>query len=112
MDVEIAVVDSNDPQGELVALLQWLNQADEYRGQVEFTPAEIREHELGAAHELLLAVIAAGGLDALGQTIGVWLQTRRSEIEVTVTAKDGGTLHVSAKGAIAKSVAKKLGASD
>jgi hypothetical protein len=107
MDVEIAVTGANDPRGELVALRQWLIQVDEYRGLVDFAPAEIREGELGGWEDLLLAAIAAGGLDALGRTIGVWLQTRRSDIKVLYRA-DGTVKEVSASGAAAKTVADNL----
>jgi len=112
MDVEIAVSGSGDARGELVALRQWLIREDDYRGRVDFAPAAIGEGELGALQEILLAAIAAGGLNALGQTIGVWLQSRRSEVEVTLTTKDGSSLHVSAKGAVAKSVARRLDLSE
>jgi hypothetical protein len=112
MDVEIAVTGSHAAHGDLVALRQWLIREDDYRGRVDFAPTDMNEGELGALQEILLAAIAAGGLDALGQTISTWIQTRRSEIEVTLTASDGSSLHVSAKGAIAKSVAKKLDLSE
>lgn len=107
MDVEIAVTGANDPRGELVALRQWLIQADDYRGRVDFAPAEVQDGELGALQELLLAAIAAGGLDALGQTIAVWLRTRRSDIKVTLRA-DGTVKEVSASGPAATVVAESL----
>lgn len=107
MDVEIEIAGADDPRGELESLLQWMNQEAEYRGRVEFAPAGIGAGELGALQEILLAAIAAGGLDALGQTIGTWLQTRRSEITVKLRA-DGTVREVSASGPAAKTVARSL----
>jgi hypothetical protein len=104
MNVEITVAGSEDARGELESLRQWLIQEDDYRGLVDFAPAGIKPGELGALQEILLAAIAAGGLDALGQTIGTWLQTRRSEITVKLRA-DGTVEEVSASGPIAKTVA-------
>ena len=108
MDAEIAVHGTDDTHGELAALLDWLNHENEFRGRVRFAPVAIKPGDLGAIETLLLAAIAAGGLDVLGRTIVGWLQTRRSAIEVTVTAPDGSGLHISAKGAVAKSVVEKL----
>lgn len=108
MDAEIAVHGTDDAHGELASLLDWLDHENELRGRVRFAPAEIKPGELGGIETLLLAAIAAGGLPVLGQIIVGWLQTRRSEIEVTVTAPDGAGLRISAKGAVAKSVVKKL----
>jgi len=108
MDAELTVTGSADPRGELVLLRKWLNRDDDYRGRVDFKPAEPQEGELGAGTDILLAAIAAGGLDALGQTIGVWIRSRRSEIEVEVSAADGSRVRITAKGPIAKSVAKRL----
>ncbi|MEU6860149.1 hypothetical protein AB0B28_14900 [Glycomyces sp. NPDC046736] len=108
MNVELAVTGASDPRGELGSLLQWLSREPELRGRVAFAPAEPGEGELGAMQELLLAAIAAGGLDALGRTIAVWIKTRRSELEVTVTAPDGTSLQVNAKGAVANTIAKRL----
>ncbi|HEY1094272.1 MAG TPA: hypothetical protein VGE61_06195 [Glycomyces sp.] len=107
MDVEITISGTEDPRGELESLLQWLNQDSEYRGRIDFAPAEIGEGELGALQEILLAAIAAGGLDALGQTIGTWLQARRSEITVKLRA-DGSVREVSASGPAAKTVVESL----
>ncbi|MFC3491542.1 effector-associated constant component EACC1 [Glycomyces rhizosphaerae] len=107
MDVEIAVTGADDPRGELESLWQWLNQDGDYQGQVDFAPAEIKEGELGALQEFLLAAIAAGGLDALGRTIGVWLGTRQSGIKVSLRA-DGTVKEVSASGPAAMIVAKHL----
>lgn len=107
MDVEITVTGTADTRGELESLLLWLSQEQEYRGRVEFAPAAIEEGELGALQEVLLAAIAAGGLDALGRTVGVWLQTRRSDITVSLRA-DGTVEEVSASGPAAKTVARSL----
>jgi hypothetical protein len=107
MDVEITVAGAADARGELESLRQWLLREDEYRGRVEFAPAAIKPGELGALQELLLAAVAAGGLDALGQTVGVWLQTRRSDIKVSLRA-DGTVKEVSASGPAAKIVARSL----
>ncbi|WP_205325102.1 hypothetical protein [Glycomyces sp. YM15] len=107
MDVEIAVEGSENARSELESLRQWLNQEDEYRGLVDFAPAGIEPGRLGALQEILLAAIAAGGVDALGRTIGVWLQTRRSEIKVSLRA-DGSVREVSASGPVAKTVAENL----
>ncbi|MEU6247131.1 hypothetical protein [Glycomyces sp. NPDC047010] len=108
MDAELTVTGSADPRGELVLLRKWLNREDDYRGRVDFKPAEPQEGELGFATDVLLAGIAAGGLDALGRTVAVWIQSRRSEIEVEVSAPDGTRVRITAKGPVAKSVAKRL----
>ncbi|MFB9661888.1 hypothetical protein ACFQS3_04105 [Glycomyces mayteni] len=108
MDAELTVTGSDDPRGELVLLRKWLSREDDYRGRVDFKPAEPREGELGFATDVLLAGIAAGGLDALGRTIAVWIDSRRSQIEVEVSAADGTHWRISAKGPVAKSVAKRL----
>ncbi|MDA1359038.1 hypothetical protein O1R50_05355 [Glycomyces luteolus] len=107
MDVEITIAGSEDARGELESLRQWLNQDEDYRGLVDFAPAEIKPGELGALQEILLAAIAAGGLDALGRTIAVWLQTRQSTIAVKLRA-DGTIEEVSASGPIAKTVAENV----
>ena len=108
MDAEIAVVGEGEVRGELAALRQWLVREDDFRGRVGFAPAEVREGELGAVQELLTVALAAGSFNALCQTIAVWLQSRRSELEIEVTNSDGGSVRISAKGAVVKSVAKKL----
>jgi hypothetical protein len=107
MDVEIAVSGTEDARGELESLLQWLNQEDEFRGLVDFKPTAIKPGELGALEEILLAAIAAGGIDALGATVGVWLQTRRSDLKVTFHA-DGTFKEIDVSGPVAKTVAKHL----
>jgi hypothetical protein len=107
MDVEITISGTEDPRGELESLLQWLNQEPDFRGLVDFKPTEVRPGELGSLEEILLAAIAAGGLDALGQTIGTWLQARRSEITVKLRA-DGSVREVSASGPAAKTVVESL----
>lgn len=108
MDAEIAVVGGAGARDELAALRQWLVREDDFRGRVGFAPAEIREGELGAVQELLTVALAAGSFNALCQTITAWLQSRRSELEFEVTNSDGGAVRISAKGAVVKSVAKKL----
>ncbi|GAA2161536.1 MULTISPECIES: effector-associated constant component EACC1 [Glycomyces] len=107
MDVEITISGTEDARGELIALRQWLIREDEYRGRVDFASAQPEDGELGGFQELLLAAIAAGGLDALGRTIGVWLQTRRSDITVSLRA-DGTVEEVSASGPAARIVAERL----
>lgn len=108
MDAEIAVRGASDTHTELSSLLDWLNHEDDFRGRVRFAPAEPEPGELGALQDLLLAAIAAGGLDALGRSVVGWLKTRRSELEVTVIAADGSSIHVSAKGIAARTIADKL----
>jgi hypothetical protein len=107
MDVEITISGTEDARGELESLLQWLNQEPDFRGLVEFKPTEVRPGELGSLEEILLAAIAAGGLDALGATVGVWLQTRRSDLQVTFRA-DGSFKEIRASGPVAKTVARHL----
>ncbi|THV23578.1 effector-associated constant component EACC1 [Glycomyces paridis] len=102
MDAEITVHGTDDARGELASLLDWLTREDDMSAR--FAPAAIGPGELGAVQELLIAAIAAGGLDALGRTVAVWLRSRRPEIEVTIVDADGSSITVTAKGTAAKSI--------
>ncbi|SDE31791.1 effector-associated constant component EACC1 [Glycomyces harbinensis] len=108
MEAVIAVVGAGGNRDDLAALRQWLVREDAFRGRVAFAPAEVREGELGAVQELLTVALTAGSFNALCQAIAAWFQARRSELEVEVTNSEGGSVRISAKGAVVKSVAKKL----
>jgi hypothetical protein len=106
MDVEITISGTEDARGELESLLQWLNHEPDYRGLVDFKPTEVKPGELGALEEILVVAVA-GGLEALGLTVSVWLRTRRSDLKVTFH-EDGTFKEITAGGPVTKTVAGHL----
>ncbi|MFE9601493.1 hypothetical protein [Streptomyces hokutonensis] len=86
MDVEIRIT-GGDRADELASLWRWLQEEDELRGDVSPLETRIREDELGGAVDLITIVLGSGGAAvALTQSLNTWLQTRYSDVKVTISA--------------------------
>lgn len=108
METLVSVTGTPSVHEELASLHDWLVREDAYRGQAHVVPVAEDADVMGPALEVLTVTVELGGLAALTDTIAVWLQTRRSELAVTVTDADGSAVEITAKGKSATSLAKKL----
>lgn len=84
-------VQGKDPVADLEELFDWLSRDVELRGAVRFAPAEPEPGELGAASDVLIAAVGAGGASSvLAASLKNFLSVpRRSDIHIAVTRPDG-----------------------
>jgi hypothetical protein len=88
MDVEIQVV-GGDEIAEITDLWAWLRNERNLVGKVQAAGRAPRDTELGGATDVLIIALGSGGTGAvLAQSLTTWLRTRRSNVEVSVTAGD------------------------
>lgn len=98
MDIEanIRLVQQASPET-LRDLYAWLSREDELRGRVRLRSGRPEPDEMGAVADVIVAVVAGGGLTALGRSLTVWLRQLRSDVTIEITGPDGRTARVDAK---------------
>ena len=103
-------VDGPEPDESLEQLAEWLRGEPELAGRVRPQAPPPRDGEMGAAAELLVVSLGAGGaLSVLAGSLRAWLsQPRRSGIKVTVHRPDGQRLEIDARHVTKESVEEIL----
>src|SRR6185437_15452272 len=87
VDVQIQVT-GGDQADELAALWRWLQDESELRGYVKPVETPIREGELGGVIDLITVALGSGGAGVtLAKSLNAWLQTRYSDVKVTISAE-------------------------
>jgi hypothetical protein len=89
------VVDGADADVE--SLWDWLRREPGLRGQVRMDGAAAPAGAMGVSVELVVAMSGAGAVAAVARSLSVWLEQRRSDLSVRVTAPDGRKASVSAR---------------
>jgi len=88
VDARIRVSGGDLPE-ELASLWEWLRDTDELRGDVSLVERPIGETDLGGVFDLLAVVLSSSGAGmALSRSLTTWLQSRRSDVKVTVSSGD------------------------
>jgi hypothetical protein len=86
VDARIQVT-GGDRAEELAALWQSLLDEGELRGLVALVETPIGPNDLGGAVDLVTVALGSGGVGvALVRVLGLWLQTRYSDVRIKVTA--------------------------
>ncbi|MGW5714969.1 effector-associated constant component EACC1 [Amycolatopsis sp. NPDC003865] len=88
----------DDRPDEIRSLADWLRREDQLRGRVSFRPAaRPADGEMGGVVDVLSVAFGAGGAGAvLAGTLSTWLASRRADLKVTVTARDGAKVELDA----------------
>jgi hypothetical protein len=75
---------------EFAALWEWLRRERGLSGTVRPVPEPLADTELGGVYEILLVALGSGGTGAaLARSLTAWLQSRRSDVAITVTSPSG-----------------------
>jgi hypothetical protein len=83
-------ISGGDTVSEVTDLREWLRGERALTGTVRALPSPPREGELGGVADVLAVALGSGGAGAvLARSLMAWLQTRRSDISVTVKTKTG-----------------------
>jgi hypothetical protein len=97
MDAQIRISGS-DTVAEYAALGKWLAGERELAGRVRLVQRPAQEGELGGAYDVLSVALGSGGTAVvIARSLVAWLQTRRSDVEITVSSPAGGTATLSAR---------------
>ncbi|MCW2918499.1 MAG: hypothetical protein JWN52_6567 [Actinomycetia bacterium] len=89
MEAQIRV-SGGDDVAEFIALREWLTGERALTGTVRVVQLPPGEGELGGVFDMLAVVLGSGGAGvALAKSLTVWLQTRRTDVTVTVTSPSG-----------------------
>jgi hypothetical protein len=89
MDAEIRI-SRGDDVAELTALREWLRGERALAGAVRTVRTPPGESELGAGPDLLAVALGSGGAGvAFAKALAAWLQTRRSDVVITVKSPSG-----------------------
>jgi hypothetical protein len=94
MNLQIRV-EPDDTGTELASLVAWLQRENDLRGTIARPATEIGPTELGAnADWVALVVGSASAIRAVCRVMTIWLQSRRSDVQVHVSTGDNGNLTV------------------
>lgn len=91
MGATIRVVEPNEGETGFRSLCEWLTQEDELWGipikqQFPITAPE----QMGSLSDTLVIAFGAGGFGTvLAQSVAAWLQTRRTDLKLTITGPRG-----------------------
>jgi Effector Associated Constant Component 1 len=89
MDAEIRI-SGGDEVAEFAALWAWLRGERALTGTVSAVQRAPAESELGGVFDVLAVSLGSGGAGvALARSLVTWLQTRRSDVRITVTSSAG-----------------------
>jgi len=89
MQAEIRV-SADDDVVAYTDLLQWLRRERQLAGSVSAVYRRPAEDELGGVLDMLAVALGSGGaVVALAGSLTAWLQTRRSDVSITVTSPSG-----------------------
>nr|WP_272921615.1 hypothetical protein [Streptomyces sp. SID8354] len=94
---------------ELRSLLAWLQWDDALRGRVRLEHAPVGSGEMGGLVDALTVFLGSGGIGvALTRSLTAWISQRRSDVKLTVTARDGRSVEVDAKRVDAQALARDI----
>ncbi|MFD8073917.1 hypothetical protein ACFV3E_14845 [Streptomyces sp. NPDC059718] len=80
----------SDEVGEFIRLRNWLSGERTLTGAVRVVVRPPGDGELGGAFDLLAVTLGSGGVGvSLARSLTVWLQTRRTDVTITVTSPSG-----------------------
>jgi hypothetical protein len=89
MEAEIRISRGDDVI-EFAALWGWLKGERALTGAIRAARRPPAETELGGAYDLLAVALGSGGAGVtLAKSLTTWLQTRRSNVAITVTSPSG-----------------------
>lgn len=112
MSVQLRIIGSDDPHRESQSLRDWIGRESLLRGRVRAEHQPIQPGEMGALEQVLIVTLGSGGaVTMLARSVTMWLQQRRSELRVEVTAPDGSRAVINASGPAADHVATLFAAS-
>ena len=112
MQAKVRVLGSRDAEGDFRSLRDWLAREPELRGGVRTEEKPVRPGELGALEDVLMVALGSGGAaTVLARSVSVWLQQRRSELSVEITAPNGTHVEITGAGPASDQIAKSLGLS-
>jgi len=96
MDAQIRV-SGGDEVEEFTDLWEWLSGERALTGTVQIVRLPPSDGELGGVFDMLSVALGSGGAGVvLARSLTAWLQTRRSNVAVTV-ATESGTVKVDAR---------------
>jgi hypothetical protein len=91
LPVEAEIRISRGGIAEFTALWEWLRGERALAGTVRAVPEPPGSTDLGGVYDILVVALGSGGAGvALAKSLTAWLQTRRSDIAITVTTPSGG----------------------
>jgi hypothetical protein len=94
MELRFAL-DGDVTQEDLRQLARFLSQEPELRGMVDLIDAPAEEGQMGSIIDLLQVTVASGGAVAvLASSITAWLQSRGSDIKVSVSGSEGRSIKI------------------
>lgn len=98
MQARIRVTAGRDIAAELASLREWLGCEAAFRGRVQVERQPIESgHMGGIADTLTLALGAGGAVTVLANSVSVWLQQRRSDVNIEVSSSNGKKVTVTAE---------------
>lgn len=94
MDAQVYVL-GGDAVTEYTMLGNWLGSERELAGRVKLVQRLPQEGEMGGVFEVLTVALGSGGaVVAMARSLVAWLQTRRSDIEITIASSEGATVRL------------------
>jgi Effector Associated Constant Component 1 len=92
MQMEVQILVSGDnPIEEVPSLWRWLDRQRDLSGRVQGVRRPVDDGELGAGLDTLIIALGSGTGAALARSLNTWLQTRRSNVAITVKTPTGST---------------------
>ncbi|MGD3108542.1 effector-associated constant component EACC1 [Streptomyces sp. YGL11-2] len=108
-DSQLLWIRTDNGADELRSLLAWLQWDDALRGRVRLEHAPVGSGEMGGLVDALTVVLGSGGIGvALTSSLTAWISQRRSDVKLTVTARDGRSVEVDAKRVDAQALARGI----
>jgi hypothetical protein len=97
VDIELRVLESQDPVEELSSLYDWLSRDDAFRGRVRMSRAAPKPDEMGAVVDVLLIALGAGGAGTvLAGSLSTWITSRRSTVRLRLRYGKGREVEIDA----------------
>jgi hypothetical protein len=89
------VVSGVGADSQLRSLREWLLREDDLRGCLELRNRPVAPDQMGGVLDLLAVTLGTGGAGVvLAQSLSTWLTQRRTDVTVTVKARDGREVSV------------------
>lgn len=74
-----------DGEDDALALREWLNAEDEFRGRARLHGGPSDEGAMGSALDTVSLVVTSGGLTAMTTALVAYLRTRGMKVKITAT---------------------------